>query len=144
MPKIDQNQTLKKTLKSGPKVFPKGPQTGSNGSPNPLIYAKSAFQNAYTTKCSQSHANEAPQDSLQPQKLCSRLHGSIVFTFRFVIQKWSKMAPTGTLLVPFGFPNGPKVSQRTLQKNNTKSMRFLMPPGLQNDSEITSKWGGAF
>ena len=125
-------------------MFPQGPKTVPNGTPNPLNSAKSAFQNAYQKRCGRSCANEVSQDPLQPQKLCSRQHGSIVFTFLLVVQKCSKMAPNDTFLAPFGTPNKPKVPQRTLRKNNNKSMRFLMPPGLENNPEITSKWTDVF
>ena len=138
--KSDPEKRAQKSPKSAPKGSPNAPQW----EPKSATFCKKCLLKRIHTKMCQSHANEAPQDFLQPQKLCSRLHGSIVFTFPLVRQKWSKMAPTGTLLEPFGFPNGPKVSRRTLQKNNKKSMRFVMPPGLQNDTEITSKWSEFF
>ena len=139
MPKSDLKSDPEKTPPNCPKVLPKAPQTDPNGSPNPLNSAKSASQNAYKKTCAQSGANEVSQDPLRPQKLCSRLSGSIVFTFPPVTQKSSKMAPNDPLLEPFGPPNGPKVAQRSLQKNIKKSLRFLMPPGLQTDSKMTSK-----
>ena len=55
----------------------------------------------------------------------SRAGGSIVFTFLLIGLQCSKMGFNGTLLEPFGLPNGPKVVQRTLQKHIKKSMRFF-------------------
>ena len=124
MPKIDKNQTLKKEAKSRSKVFPKGVQTGSNGSPNPLISAKSAFQNAYTTKCSQSYANEAPQDSLQPQKLCSRLNGSIVFTFRLLPKSGPKYLPMALFWGPLASQMGQKSLKGPFKKATTNKGDF--------------------
>ena len=44
--------------------------------------------------------------------------------------------------LPFGHLGRPKVGQkrkRDLQKNSKKTTRILRPPGLQNDSKMTSK-----
>ncbi len=108
--------------KSHPKVLPKGSQTNPNGSPNPLISTKSGFQNAYTTKCAQSHAKEIPQDPLQPQTLCSRLYGSIVFTFPLVAKSDPKLLPRhsfGALWLPkwTKSPKGPFKKTTTNQKS---------------------------
>ena len=51
-----------------------------------------------------------------------------------VLQNCSKWHSFGALWPQ----NGPKVPQRSLPKNK-KTLRFLLPPGLQNDSKITSK-----
>jgi hypothetical protein len=97
-----------------------------------------------STQCGQSGANEVSQDPLQPQKCWPRQHGSMVFTFPLVTQKCSKIAPMGTLLGTLFAPSGPKTFQRTLQKINKNFIRFLMPPGSQNDPKMTLKWADTF
>ncbi len=123
-PKIDQKSHSEKTTQRLPKSAPKGSQTGPNGSPNPLNSAKSASQNAYKNTCAQSGANEVSQDPLRPQKLCSRLSGSIVFTFPPVAQKSSKMAPNDPLLEPFGPQMGQKSPKRPSEKTSKNQCEF--------------------
>ena len=98
------NRTLKKEPKSLPKVIPQGPQTGPSGSPNPVISAKKLLPKSMHKKSAKSHANEGPQDPFQPQKLCSRAGGSVVFTFSLVAQKYSKMTSNVSFWGPLWDP----------------------------------------
>ena len=129
--KIHLKSDPEKTLEKSRKRAPEGPQTGPDGGPNLLNSAKRAFQNACEKKGARRAATEVARDPLLPPKCCSRLSGSVVFTFPLVAPKCSQMAPQGSLLGPFGPQNGPKVLARTLPKHNENSMRFSMPPGLQ-------------
>ena len=60
-------------------------------------------------------APEAPADPLQLPKLCSRLHGSSLFTFPVFLLNAAKKAPRCSTLGAPGGPKGPPQSSQSIQ-----------------------------
>ena len=137
-PKIDFKTNPENIAQKSPKSAPTRSQNGSQWEPNSDNLCKMWFQNAYKNTCPKSckwclSGSPPTPKTMRPP---SREYSFHMFAYS------PKVFQNGSQWHSFGGPWASQTSQKSykgpLTNTLNKSMRVLMPPGIQNGPKMTS------